>query len=234
MPNQSINAHPAVRSPIKRLIDLLLVVLIGLVTLPLLVAAAIIVGLRLGTPILFQQVRAGLQGREFSVAKLRTMTDGRDPEGHLLPDSARLTPLGKTLRSLSIDELPQLMSVLRGDMSLVGPRPLPTIYLPRYSAEENRRHDVKPGITGLAQINGRNAISWDEKFRLDLEYVDQWSLGLDLRILARTVLTVLQRSGVSADGEATMTEFMGSSHASGFPALNQERTPHVRSETELP
>jgi lipopolysaccharide/colanic/teichoic acid biosynthesis glycosyltransferase len=145
------------------------------------------------------------------------MTDERDDQGNLLPDATRLTPLGKTLRSLSIDELPQLMSVLRGDMSLVGPRPLPTIYLPRYSAEENRRHDVKPGITGLAQINGRNAISWEEKFRLDLEYVDQWSIGLDLRILARTALTVLQRSGVSADGQATMTEFMGSSHPGQGP-----------------
>lgn len=217
MTNLTAEQHPSVGSPLKRTIDLIVSFAVALLSLPILAVAALLVGCRLGRPILFSQVRAGLHGQEFAVSKLRTMTDERDDQGRLLPDATRLTPLGKTLRSLSIDELPQLMSVLRGDMSLVGPRPLPTIYLPRYSAEENRRHDVKPGITGLAQINGRNAISWEEKFRLDLEYVDQWSIGLDLRILARTALTVMQRSGVSADGEATMTEFMGSSHPGQGP-----------------
>lgn len=217
MTNLTAEQHPSVGSPLKRTIDLIVSFAVALLSLPILAVASLLVGCRLGRPILFSQVRAGLHGREFAVSKLRTMTDERDDQGNLLPDATRLTPLGKTLRSLSIDELPQLMSVLRGDMSLVGPRPLPTIYLPRYSAEENRRHDVKPGITGLAQINGRNAISWEEKFRLDLEYVDQWSVGLDLRILARTALTVVQRSGVSADGEATMTEFMGSSHPGQGP-----------------
>jgi lipopolysaccharide/colanic/teichoic acid biosynthesis glycosyltransferase len=217
MTNLTAEQHPSVGSPLKRTIDLIMSFGVALLSLPILAVASLLVAWRLGRPILFSQVRAGLHGQEFAVSKLRTMTDERDDQGNLLPDATRLTPLGKTLRSLSIDELPQLMSVLRGDMSLVGPRPLPTIYLPRYSAEENRRHDVKPGITGLAQINGRNAISWEEKFRLDLEYVDQWSIGLDLRILARTALTVLQRSGVSADGQATMTEFMGSSHPGQGP-----------------
>ena len=217
MTNLTAEQHPSVGSPLKRTIDLILSFAVALLSLPILAVASLLVACRLGRPILFSQVRAGLHGQEFAVSKLRTMTDERDDQGRLLPDATRLTPLGKTLRSLSIDELPQLMSVLRGDMSLVGPRPLPTIYLPRYSAEENRRHDVKPGITGLAQINGRNAISWEEKFRLDLEYVDQGSVGLDLRILTRTALTVVQRSGVSADGEATMTEFMGSSHPDQDP-----------------
>jgi lipopolysaccharide/colanic/teichoic acid biosynthesis glycosyltransferase len=160
---------------------------------------------------LFFQDRPGLNGKVFKIVKFKTMTDARDANGQLLPDSERLTYFGKFVRSLSIDELPQLLNVLKGDMSLVGPRPLLVQYLSRYSKEQARRHEVKPGITGWAQVNGRNAISWEEKFRLDVEYVDQQSFALDVKILYLTLIKVFKREGISANGEATMSEFRGSS-----------------------
>jgi lipopolysaccharide/colanic/teichoic acid biosynthesis glycosyltransferase len=177
---------------------------------PVLLGAGLGIRATLGSPVLFRQERPGLGGRPFRVVKFRTMREAAGPDGAPLPDEARLTPLGRALRATSIDELPQLWNVLRGDLSLVGPRPLLMRYLPRYTPEQARRHDVLPGITGWAQVNGRNAISWEEKFALDLWYVDHWTLGLDLRILIMTVARVFQRSGISRDGHATMPEFMGS------------------------
>lgn len=163
-----------------------------------------------GWPPLFSQRRPGLHGKIFVIYKFRTMTSERGPDGQLLPDAQRLTPFGKWLRSTSLDELPELWNVLKGDMSLVGPRPLLVQYLERYTAEQRRRHEVKPGITGWAQIHGRNALSWPEKFALDVWYVDHWSLATDLSILLKTVKQVIARDGISAVGEATMPEFMGS------------------------
>lgn len=183
---------------------------VGLVVLaPVAATVAIAVRSGLGRPVLLRQERAGRGGTAIAVPKFRTMTNERGNDGELRPDADRLTPLGSRLRMLSLDELPQLWSVLRGDMSLVGPRPLPTKYVDRYSAEQRRRLDVKPGITGLAQVSGRNALSWPEKLALDVWYVEHASLWLDIRILARTVLSVVRRHGVSADGHATMPEFMG-------------------------
>lgn len=179
-------------------------------TAPVLGAAAAAVRVTMGSPVLFRQLRPGKDGRPFRVFKMRTMTDARGPDGQLLPDAERLTRLGKFLRASSIDELPQLLNVLAGDLSLVGPRPLLMQYLPLYTQEQARRHDVMPGITGWAQIHGRNALSWEEKFALDVWYVDHWSLGLDLAILLRTIAAVLRKEGISAPGEATMSEFMGS------------------------
>jgi lipopolysaccharide/colanic/teichoic acid biosynthesis glycosyltransferase len=164
---------------------------------------------KLGSPVLFRQIRPGLHGLPFQMIKFRTMTDARGPGGQLLPDSDRLTPLGRFLRSSSLDELPELWNVLKGDMSLVGPRPLLMEYLPLYSPEQARRHEVRPGITGWAQINGRNALSWEEKFKLDVWYVDHHSLWLDIRILWLTVRKVLVREGISGEGEATMSKFTG-------------------------
>jgi lipopolysaccharide/colanic/teichoic acid biosynthesis glycosyltransferase len=164
---------------------------------------------KLGSPVLFRQVRPGLRGRPFVMVKFRTMTDERDSDGKLLPDALRLNAFGRFLRASSLDELPGLWNVLRGEMSLVGPRPLLMEYLPLYSAEQARRHEVRPGITGWAQINGRNAVSWDERFRLDLWYVDHRSFWLDLRILWLTVRKVIVREGISAQGEATMHRFTG-------------------------
>lgn len=184
---------------------------VGLVAVaPVLAVAAVAVRVKLGSPVLFRQERPGRYGKTFRVAKFRTMNDARDAQGNLLPDEERLTALGRMLRTTSIDELPQLWNVLRGDLSLVGPRPLLVRYLPRYTREQARRHDVLPGITGWAQVNGRNAISWDEKFALDVWYVDHWSLALDAKILALTALKVLRRDGISSAGHATMPEFMGS------------------------
>jgi lipopolysaccharide/colanic/teichoic acid biosynthesis glycosyltransferase len=165
---------------------------------------------RLGSPVLFSQVRPGLHGKPFRMYKFRTMTDARDADGNLLPDAERLTDFGKWLRASSLDELPELINVLRGEMSLVGPRPLLMEYLPLYSPEQARRHEARPGITGWAQINGRNAISWDDKFALDVWYVDHQGVWLDVRILALTVWRVLRREGISAAGEATMPKFTGS------------------------
>ena len=196
----------AARSRAKRLVDVA-GACAGLVVLsPLLLAAALAVRLRLGSPVLFAQERPGLGGRPFTLRKFRTMTAARDASGALLPDGMRLTRLGRLLRATSVDELPELWNVLRGDMSLVGPRPLLTRYLGRYTPAEARRHDVRPGLTGWAQVNGRNASTWDERLRLDTWYVDHWSPWLDLRILLRTVAVVLRRDGIHASGEATMHE----------------------------
>jgi sugar transferase EpsL len=195
--------------PGKRLLDLALVVGGAPVWVPVVAAVALLVRLRIGSPVLFRQTRAGLGGRPFTMVKFRTMTDARDAAGALLPDAERLTPLGQLLRRTSLDELPELLNVLRGDMSVVGPRPLLMAYLPRYSRRHLRRHEVRPGLTGLAQVSGRNAIAWPEKFELDVEYVDRASLALDLRILWRTVRAVVRREGISAANDATMPEFTG-------------------------
>jgi lipopolysaccharide/colanic/teichoic acid biosynthesis glycosyltransferase len=193
----------------KRLFDVIsTVILLTILAMPLLVLA-IIVRWKLGTPVLFHQTRPGLKGRPFLLVKFRTMADERDANGELLPDGARLTPLGGVLRATSLDELPELWNVFKGDMSLVGPRPLLMEYVPLYSAEQARRQEVLPGITGWAQVNGRNAQSWDERFKMDIWYVDNRSMLLDLRILGMTVCKVLTREGISADGEATMHRFTG-------------------------
>jgi sugar transferase EpsL len=176
---------------------------------PVLAGVALGVGWKLGCPVLFRQPRPGLHGRPFEMVKFRTMTDARDANGHPLPDAERLPAFGRFLRSTSLDELPELWNVLRGDMSLVGPRPLLMEYLPLYTPEQARRQEVRPGITGWAQVNGRNALSWEEKFALDVWYIDNRSLWLDLRILAATVRQVLRRDGISAAGEATMPAFTG-------------------------
>ena len=176
---------------------------------PVLLVLALLVGRKLGSPVLFRQQRPGLNGKIFTMYKFRTMTDKRDGEGNLLPDEDRLPSFGKFLRSTSLDELPELINVLKGDMSLVGPRPLLVQYLPRYSTFQARRHEVRPGITGWAQVNGRNAISWEEKFSLDVWYVDNTSFILDLKILWMTVLKIMKREGISQEGQATMSQFLG-------------------------
>lgn len=193
----------------KRILDLL-ASLLGLILLsPILAVLTVLVDLNLGKPVFFKQQRPGLNGRIFQLIKFRSMRDVFDAQGNPLPDSDRLTSLGKFLRSTSLDELPELLNVLRGEMSLVGPRPLLVQYLEHYSPEQARRHNTLPGITGWAQINGRNALTWEEKFRLDVWYVDHWSFGLDIKILLTTVGKVLNHEGISAPGEATMQEFMG-------------------------
>ena len=198
------------RSPaLKRLFDVV-VSLTALVLLsPLLLLLAVWIRITMGSPVLFRQTRPGLHGKPFTMYKFRTMTDERDAEGNLLPDEQRLTRLGRFLRSTSLDELPELINVLKGEMSLVGPRPLLMKYLDRYTPEQFRRHEVKPGITGWAQVNGRNAISWEEKFKLDVWYVDNWNLWLDLKILLMTLVKVFRREGISHGSEATMPEFRG-------------------------
>ncbi len=194
----------------KRAFDLVLAAIgVLLFALPLLVLA-VLVRRKLGGPVLFRQVRPGRGGRLFEMVKFRTMTSERGPDGALLPDAQRLTDFGRFLRATSLDELPEIWNVLKGDMSFVGPRPLLVEYLPLYSAQEARRHEVRPGITGWAQVNGRNALSWQEKFRLDVWYVDHHSLTLDLKILRMTVRKVFVREGISAAGEATMAPFTGS------------------------
>lgn len=195
----------------KRVIDLLLTILLSLFLLPMLFVLVLVIRWRLGSPVLFRQQRPGLHGKSFIIYKFRTMTNATDEAGRLLPDSERLTAFGKFLRSTSFDELPELWNVLKGDMSLVGPRPLLMQYLERYTPDQMRRHDMKPGITGWAQIHGRNAISWEEKFALDVWYVDHQSFWLDVKILARTIWKVIYREGISQQGEATMTEFRGCS-----------------------
>ncbi len=183
---------------------------VGLVAVaPVMAAVAVAVRASMGSPVLFTQERPGLGGRVFRVMKFRTMRDANGPDGRPLPDAERLTSVGQFLRATSLDELPQLLNVLRGELSLVGPRPLLVRYLPRYSPTQARRHEVMPGITGWAQVNGRNALSWDEKFALDVWYVDHWSLGLDAKILAMTAWKVLRRDGISNAEAATMPEFMG-------------------------
>lgn len=214
----------------------------GLIVLaPVLLSIALAVRRSLGSPVLFRQIRAGRHGDRFELLKFRTMSEARDAAGQLLPDEQRLTRLGSWLRSTSLDELPELINVLRGDMSLVGPRPLLPDYLPHYSAEQARRHEVRPGITGWAAVQGRNAVSWERRLALDVWYVDNWSLGLDLKILLMTVVKVLKREGISADGHATMPRFDhraglgttpegGEAHRGSAPALQATgwRVKHVR------
>jgi sugar transferase EpsL len=194
----------------KRLMDLILSIVALVVLSPVIAIVALLVAVNLGTPVVFKQLRPGYKGKPFTIYKFRTMLEAFDAQGKSLPDSERLTSFGKFLRSSSLDELPELWNVFKGEMSLVGPRPLRMDYLPRYSAEQARRHDVLPGVTGWAQINGRNAISWNEKFRLDVWYVDHHSRALDIKILWLTVLKVFKRDGISAEGHATMPDFMGS------------------------
>lgn len=194
---------------LKRLIDITASGAALVVLSPVLAVTAYKVKKNLGSPVLFKQTRPGLDGKPFEMIKFRTMKDATDKQGNLLPDSERLTPFGQKLRSTSLDELPELWNVLKGDMSLVGPRPLLMEYLPLYNSEQARRHNVRPGVTGYAQVNGRNAISWEEKFELDTWYVDNQSLWLDIKILAKTVKQVLIKDGISAVGEATMSKFTG-------------------------
>jgi sugar transferase EpsL len=193
----------------KRLFDLLLTSLGMVIISPLLLVLALSVRLAHGSPVLFKQKRPGYRSRPFMNYKFRTMSDQRDAQGNLLPDAERLTHLGHFLRSTSLDELPELLNVLRGEMSLVGPRPLLMQYLERYTPEQSRRHEVLPGMTGWAQINGRNTLTWEEKFRLDVWYVDHWSFWLDIRILFQTLWKVFRREGISQPGQATAEEFMG-------------------------
>jgi sugar transferase EpsL len=197
---------------LKRTIDVALSAVLLLLMAPALAAVAVLIRVHLGGPVLFKQARPGFQGRTFTLVKFRTMRDLRDGDGNLLTDAARLTALGRVLRATSSDELPELWNVLRGDMSLVGPRPLLMQYLERYTPEQARRHEVRPGITGWAQVNGRNAISWEEKLRLDVWYVDNCSFTLDMKILALTVWQVIACRGINQPGHATAQEFMGSSH----------------------
>ena len=194
----------------KRVFDIALVSLTAPIWLAVVAVVAVIVGIESGTPVLFRHVRPGRDGRLFTLVKFRTMTDARDDRGDLLPDHLRLTAWGRLLRACSLDELPELWNVLRGEMSLVGPRPLLVEYLDRYTAEQARRHEVAPGITGLAQVNGRNALGWDQRFVLDVRYVDTCSLGLDIRILLKTISNVVARRGITQPGHATAQEFMGS------------------------
>ena len=193
----------------KRIFDLILTIPGLILISPVIFIVAILVRLQHGSPILFAQVRPGYKGELFTLRKFRTMTNARDAEGKLLPDEKRLTKLGRFLRASSLDELPEAVNVLKGEMSIVGPRPLLVQYLERYSPEQARRHDVLPGITGWAQINGRNAITWEDKFRLDVWYVDHWSLRLDIKILWQTFAKVIKREGISQPGHATAEEFMG-------------------------
>lgn len=194
----------------KRLFDFSVSFIALLALLPIFCLLALLVKSTIGTPIFFFQNRPGLHGKAFTVIKFRSMANARNADGSLLPDSERLTRFGRFLRTTSLDELPELWNVLKGDMSLVGPRPLLMEYLPLYSSEQRRRHNVRPGITGWAQVNGRNAIAWDEKFKLDVWYVDNQSFWLDVKILFLTVKRVFQQHGISADGEATMPVFRGS------------------------
>jgi lipopolysaccharide/colanic/teichoic acid biosynthesis glycosyltransferase len=194
---------------IKLLLDKLVAAIVLLFLLPLILIVAVAVYFNMGSPVVFAQPRPGKDSKIFTFYKFRTMTDGRDAAGNFLPDGERITAFGEWLRQTSLDELPQLWNVLVGDMSFIGPRPLIVAYLDRYSLEQARRHEVLPGITGLAQINGRNAISWEEKFQLDVWYIDNWSLWLDVKILFLTVWKVIQRDGINQEGYATSEEFKG-------------------------
>ena len=195
---------------LKRLLDIVVSVILLVVLSPLIAVLAILVRLKLGKPVLFKQERPGLHGRLFNLYKFRTMRDLVDRDGRSLPDEDRLTPFGRFLRSSSLDELPEFFNVLKGEMSLVGPRPLLVAYLERYTPEQARRHAALPGITGWAQVNGRNALSWEDKFRLDVWYVDHQSFWLDIKILLMTLWKAIKREGISAPGSATAPEFMGS------------------------
>ena len=199
-------------SRLKRIFDLLATILGLIVILPGMLVISLLVWVFLGTPVLFLQQRPGYKGRPFITYKFRTMTNRKGPDGNLLPDAERLTSFGRFLRSTSLDDLPQVWNVLRGEMSLVGPRPLLMQYLKRYTPEQMRRHDVLPGITGWAQIHGRNTLDWEEKFRLDVWYVDHWSFWLDMKILLLTPWKVFKREGINQPGQVTAEEFKGSSH----------------------
>ena len=194
---------------LKRLLDIIIASIALILLSPLYAFVAYKVKKNLGSPVLFRQVRPGLHGKPFEMIKFRTMRDALDAQGNPLPDSERLTPFGKMLRSSSLDEMPELWNVIKGDMSIVGPRPLLTEYLPLYNAEQAKRHNVRPGMTGHAQVNGRNAISWEEKFKLDTWYVENQSTLLDFKIMFKTVHKVLAKDDISAEGEATMTKFTG-------------------------
>lgn len=194
---------------LKRLLDIIIASIALILLSPLYALVVYKVRKNLGSPVLFRQVRPGLQGKPFEMIKFRTMKDAVDEQGNPLPDSERLTPFGQMLRSSSLDEMPELWNVIKGDMSIVGPRPLLTEYLPLYSAEQAKRHDVRPGMTGHAQVNGRNAIGWEEKFKLDTWYVENQSIWLDFKIMFKTVHKVLAKDDISAEGEATMTKFTG-------------------------
>ncbi|MGV5005073.1 sugar transferase [Acinetobacter variabilis] len=197
---------------LKRLLDIIIASIALILLSPLYFYVAHKVKKNLGSPVLFRQVRPGLHGKPFEMIKFRTMKDAVDEQGNPLPDSERLTPFGQMLRSTSLDEMPELWNVIKGDMSIVGPRPLLMEYLPLYSPEQAKRHDVRPGMTGHAQVNGRNAIGWEEKFKLDTWYVENQSIWLDFKIMFKTVHKVLAKDDISAEGEATMTRFTGSQH----------------------
>ena len=194
---------------IKRGLDFILSLLAVIVLSPVLVIIAILVRCKLGSPIIFKQQRPGYHEKIFCMYKFRTMTDAKDEQGNLLPDEVRLTKFGKALRSTSLDELPELFNIIKGDMAIVGPRPLLVQYIPRYNERQHHRHDVRPGFTGLAQVNGRNSISWQEKFEWDVKYVEHVSFAMDVKIICKTVGVVLHRSGISSDTSVTMEEFKG-------------------------
>lgn len=194
---------------IKRILDIISSLLAIIILSPLLAVTAVLVKTKLGSPVLFKQERPGKDEKIFTLMKFRTMTDERDENGELLPDEVRLTKLGKFLRSTSIDELPELFNILKGDMSVIGPRPLLVEYIPRYNEHQHRRHEVRPGLSGWAQVNGRNTVSWEDKFDMDVHYVDNYSFAMDVKILFMTVLNVLKREGISSETSATMEVFMG-------------------------
>jgi len=204
------NTLPHPIPPVKRIFDLVLTIPGLIVLSPLLLVIALLVRIKHGMPVIFRQIRPGYGGEPFNIYKFRSMTEARDSQGNLLPDTQRLTRLGRFLRITSIDELPELFNILRGEMSLVGPRPLLMQYLELYTPEQSRRHHVLPGITGWAQVNGRNALTWEDKFKLDVWYVDHWSLGLDIKILLLTIWKVLRREGISQPGYTTAEVFKGS------------------------
>ena len=194
---------------IKRILDIISSLLAIIILSPLLAVTAVLVKTKLGSPVLFKQERPGKDEKIFTLLKFRTMTDERDENGELLPDEVRLTKFGKFLRSTSIDELPELFNILKGDMSVIGPRPLLVEYIPRYNEHQHRRHEVRPGLSGWAQVNGRNTVSWEDKFDMDVHYVDNYSFAMDVKILFMTVLNVLKKEGISSETSATMEVFMG-------------------------
>lgn len=194
---------------IKRILDIISSLLAIIILSPLLAVTAVLVKTKLGSPVLFKQERPGKDEKIFTLMKFRTMTDERDENGELLPDEVRLTKFGKFLRSTSIDELPELFNILKGDMSVIGPRPLLVEYIPRYNEHQHRRHEVRPGLSGWAQVNGRNTVSWEDKFNMDVHYVDNYSFAMDVKILFMTVLNVLKKEGISSETSATMEVFMG-------------------------
>ena len=206
----------------KRPIDFVLSLGAIIILSPILLLIALLVRIKLGSPVIFKQQRPGMNEKIFTLYKFRTMTDERDEKGELLPDEMRLTDFGKFLRATSLDELPELFNILKGDMSIVGPRPLLTEYLPLYNEHQRRRHEVRPGLTGWAQVNGRNAITWEEKFNYDVEYVDNLSFLLDLKIIILTIMKVLKREGVSQEGSATMEPFRGSQHVDYLSEKSRE------------